>query len=142
VSRGLPAIAALALLLVAGCPAERAASRPPEPAFFAPDLRFEGAWFGEVDGHAGRLVIERLGAERLRGLFESDDRTVLLVLLIEIADTPDGAPNVAPFSWQDGRGGRGRGWLRINRDNDALDGAYGYGERVEGAGPWLFVRAR
>ena len=132
--------ATLALLVAAGCAEDGGATRPPDPAFFGDEARFVGEWFGEVDGRPGTLTVEALGGGRLRGLFESDDRATMLVLLVEARPGPQGTPNVVPFAWQDGRGGRGRGWLRINREGNALDGAHGFDERVDGAGAWLFVR--
>lgn len=133
-------LAAATVLAALSCRVDEASTKAPEADFFGPSLRFEGEWFGEVDGRPGVLRIERLGRTRLRGVYESDDRSRVLVLLIELAPSTDGFANVAPFTWQDGRGGRGRGWLRINRENTALDGAYGYDRRVDGAGAWLFVR--
>ena len=56
----------------------------------------------------------------------------------------DGQPapsNLVEFTWQDGHGDRGAGWLLVNREGSALTGTYGRGEgNTDGAGTWTFMK--
>ena len=47
---------------------------------------------------------------------------------------------VSTFTWQNGLGSRGKGWLLINREDTALTGSFGYGVATEGLGEWSFER--
>lgn len=103
---------------------------------------FAGEWVGESAGVFGTLKIERLGAARYYGRFVSDDGfTRFVVNFSQLMATPaeggDKAPaNLATFTWQDGRGGQGSGWVLINPEDSALSGEIRYG----GVGAWNFVR--
>lgn len=103
---------------------------------------FAGEWVGESAGSFGTLKIERLAVDRYYASFASDDGLTRYVCNIrQVAATPEEggatAPgNLAVFTWQDGRGGRGQGWVLINRENSALTGEI----RVGGAAPLDFVR--
>ena len=48
--------------------------------------------------------------------------------------------NQVLFTWQDGRGSLGNGWLLINREDTALTGEFGYDPDTIGAGSWTFIR--
>lgn len=122
----------------------QAASIPPAEAYDMPS-DFSGQWIGEVEGEVGTLTIAPLGTGRYRGLYEGEGVAIEYVLLLEqdlvavgssSASTMPG--NRATFTWQDGRGGRGEGWLLINREDSALTGAFG--ERGELDRPWTFIR--
>lgn len=119
-------------------------SLPPAEAYAAPS-DFAGVWVGEIGGKLGTLNVDDLGQGRYYGLFEADAEVVRYVLKLEQGDAPDANGNPAPsnrasFTWQDGRGGRGAGWLLINREDTALTGEFGYGESYGGGGTWAFVR--
>ena len=94
----------------------------------------------------GTLTIEGLGELAYYGRFRADDETVGYVLRMEqsrvigVSGQPMAA-NRAVFTWQDGRGERGRGWLLINREDTTLTGEHGHGERSRGGGGWTFIRA-
>ena len=103
---------------------------------------FSGEWVGESAGVFGTLKITRLAADRYYGQFVSDDGLVRFVCnLRQVRATPGGGGemtpgNLAVFTWQDGRGGRGDGWVLINREDSALSGEIRYG----GLAAWDFVR--
>jgi hypothetical protein len=107
---------------------------------------FAGEWMGEVGAVAGTLQISELGRGRYYGLFHGESEPMRLSLSIDhkMATDATGAPvpsNLVTFIWQDGRGGRGAGWLLINREDSALAGAYGMSEdRSTGLGEWTFIR--
>jgi len=118
-----------------------AASIPPAEAYDAPS-DFAGVWHGEADGSVGTLTISPLGSGRHRGLYEGEDIEIEYVLLLEQDMVEVGedsmAGNRSTFTWQDGRGGRGEGWLLINREDSALSGAFGEQGRIDR--PWTFIR--
>lgn len=103
---------------------------------------FSGEWVGESAGAFGTLVIERLAVDRYYGRFTSDDgmmRYVCNLRQVQTTPTTGGAmapANLAVFTWQDGRGGRGQGWVLINRESSALTGEI----RVGAAASLDFVR--
>ena len=84
---------------------------------------------GEADRTVGTLEISSLGTGRYRGYFHGDDVEAEYVLLLQQDDVSVGDQaipgNRATFNWQDGRGGRGEGWMLINREDSALTGAFG-----------------
>lgn len=133
----------MALALAPGCKDDgtQATSIPPAEAYESPS-DFSGEWIGEVDGEVGTLTVSPLGPGRYRGLYEGEALAIDYVLLLEQDLVPVGdgtfAGNRAVFTWQDGHGGRGEGWLLINREDSALTGAFG--ERGLLERPWTFIR--
>ena len=136
-------------LFVCGCQG-RAETEIPAPQFpeavafeITPD--FTGEWYGEVGGMTGTLLLGDLNAGQLFGSFRSDGDATELVLLLDqvLLESESGGRvlgNRIDFTWQDGRGSRGQGWLMINREDTALTGESGQGERISGHGSWGFVR--
>jgi len=109
------------------------------------DPQFAGVWVGDVDGLVGTLNIGKLDERSFFGSFVTDDGATEYTLLLEhtYVDTQDGGEvpsNRATFTWQDGLGSRGKGWLLINREDTALTGSFGYGVATEGLGDWSFGR--
>lgn len=135
--------AVLGALVVVGCKSGPVTpvSVPPAAAYDAPSS-FAGQWLGEVDGEVGTLTIEPLGPGRYRGLYEGEaveiDYVLSLTQDMVAVGEQEIAANRALFDWQDGRGGRGEGWLLINREDSALTGAFG--ERGQLDRPWTFIR--
>lgn len=138
---GLGLVLALALAPACKDDGTQASSIPPAAAYDAPSS-FAGEWIGEVDGQVGTLTITPLGPARYRGLYEGEDVEIDYVLLLEQDLVPSGSDpmpaNRALFTWQDGHGGRGEGWLLVNREDSALTGAFG--ERGMMDRPWTFIR--
>ncbi len=129
----------------AGCvgPGDEPPHPPPE-AYEEPS-DFSGGWQGEVDGIAGTLRIERLGEGRYYANFRGKDRPERYILSMtqKRADLEPGRAvlaNVCSFTWQDGRGAVGSGWLLINREDTALTGTFGRGGSMSGMGVYTFVR--
>ena len=117
---------------------------PPAQAFSVPS-NFEGEWLGEAAESSGTLRIQRLGEGLYRGVYRAEDQPLSLVLAMEQQQTAgsDGRTllsNLVSFTWQDGRGGRGKGWLLINREDSALMGAFGRGDDHSNNGEWTFIR--
>jgi hypothetical protein len=135
------------LVLVLACDKTRAPELPPAQVY-EPPVDITGAWRGEVAGMSGALEVERLGELHFRGMFEASSTGRRYVMSLEQvkASAPDGAlapSNLLQFTWQDGHGDRGAGWLLVNREGSALTGSYGRGvDNSDGAGAWTFVRAR
>ncbi len=118
----------------------------PPASVYEVDPLFEGEWTGDVDGLPGTLTIGELDERAYFGSFVTDDHSTEYTLLLEhtYVETEEGgeAPsNRTIFTWQDGLGSRGKGWLLINREDTALTGSFGYGVATEGLGQWSFVRA-
>lgn len=92
---------------------------------------FEGKWLGESDGVMGTLMIERLGERRYYARFVDDTGAPRYVANVQQDRVPagdDGIPgNLARFTWQDGRGSGGSGWLMINREDSAITGMLTHG---------------
>jgi hypothetical protein len=138
--------AALLVALAAGCDrggSETASVTAPAAEVYPEGASdFSGEWVGESAGVFGTLKVKRLAADRYYAQFSSDDGLVRFVCnLRQARATPrDGGEvrpaNLALFDWQDGRGGRGSGWVLINREDSALSGEIHYG----GLGAWDFVR--
>jgi hypothetical protein len=119
----------------------------PPASVYEVDPLFTGEWSGDVDGLPGTLTIGELDERSFFGSFVTSDRSTEYTLLLEhtYVETPEGgeAPsNRTIFTWQDGLGSRGKGWLLINREDTALTGSFGYGTATEGLGQWSFVRAQ
>jgi hypothetical protein len=117
----------------------------PPASVYEIDPQFAGSWSGDVDGLPGTLTIGELDERSYFGSFQTSDQTVEYTLLLEhtYVDTDNGgeAPsNRTIFTWQDGLGSRGKGWLLINREDTALMGSFGYGVATQGLGEWSFVR--
>jgi hypothetical protein len=117
----------------------------PPASVYEVDPIFEGEWAGDVDGLPGTLTIGELDDRAYFGSFVTEDRSTEYTLLLEhtYVETEEGgeAPsNRTIFTWQDGLGSRGKGWLLINREDTALTGSFGYGVATEGLGQWSFVR--
>lgn len=106
---------------------------------------FSGTWIGEVESTSGTLKIQALGEGRFYGSYKVEGVNVRYVIALEQSmRPPEGAGEPVPtnrctFTWQDGRGGRGTGWLLINRESSALTGAFGEGAGHTG-GMWSFIR--
>jgi hypothetical protein len=139
-------------MLSLGCPASGTGGASngtrtnyPPASIYEIDPQFGGEWVGDVDGLAGTLNIGELDERSFFGSFVTDDKATEYTLLLEhsYVDTEDGVEvpsNRVTFTWQDGLGSRGKGWLLINREDTALTGSFGYGVVTEGLGEWSFVR--
>ncbi|WP_181233146.1 hypothetical protein [Enhygromyxa salina] len=117
----------------------------PPASVYEIDPQFAGEWDGDVDGLPGTLNIGELDDRSFFGSFVTHDNATEYTLLLEhsYVDTEDGGEvpsNRVTFTWQDGLGSRGKGWLLINREDTALTGSFGYGVATEGLGEWSFVR--
>lgn len=118
----------------------------PEATVYDRDPQFIGEWVGEVGGVWGILTLGELEPHRYFGSFTADDGSVEYVLMLEQSLVRDDRGAEAPsnrvtFTWQDGLGGRGRGWLLVNREDTALTGSYGYDNAVQGLGDWTLMRS-
>src|SRR5688572_24309784 len=127
-----------------GCDGEGGTNPPMPPAeVFDEPSDFAGEWIGEVEATEGTLVITKLAPDKYRGIYEVEGMKLKYVLamsqtMVDVAGTPT-ASNRVTFTWQDGRGGRGVGWLLINRERTALTGEFGEGAGHSGGG-WTFIR--
>lgn len=135
----------LVLGLPAGCdPANDEPPHPP-PEVYEDPSDFSGKWRGEVDGVGGTLRIDRLGEGRYYANFRGETRPDRYILSMtqtraEVADGDSELANIASFTWQDGRGAVGGGWMLINRENTTITGTFGRGGAMSGMGVWTFVR--
>jgi len=131
---------------VAGCdPAGNEPPHPPPEAYESPS-DFAGKWRGEVDGIAGQLRIDRLSEGRYYANFRGRERPERYILSMtqtraEMGEGDMVLANVCSFTWQDGRGAVGTGWLVINREDTTITGTFGRGGSMSGMGVWTFVRA-
>ncbi len=134
-----------------GCPSLGGQTGTPQGSNYPPasvyeiDPEFAGEWEGDVDGLRGTLRIGELDDRSFFGSFVTDDAAIEYTLLLEhtYVETDEGgeAPsNRMTFTWQDGLGSRGKGWLRIDTGDIALDGSFGYGIATVGLGVWSFKR--
>lgn len=117
----------------------------PPPEVYEQPINFSGSWRGEVAGVAGTLSVERLSDGRYYANFRARSLPERFILSMEqeTAEVTVGEhelANLSKFTWQDGRGSRGRGWLLINREDTAITGSFGRGTSVSGMGMWTFVR--
>lgn len=142
----------LASLLALGCPPINgpdtgpvSQSNYPPASVYDIDPQFAGEWVGDVDGLSGTLKLGELDERTFFGSFVTDDGSTEYTLLLEhtYVDTEEGGEvpsNRTIFTWQDGLGSRGKGWLLINREDTALTGSFGYGLATTGLGQWSFER--
>jgi hypothetical protein len=118
---------------------------PAAEAYDAPSS-FVGTWLGEVDSLSGTLTLKDLGGGRMYGVFLADGEATTLSLSGNQAtaapapELPEHPANLLEFTWQDGRGGKGRGFLLVNREDTALTGSHGFDTAALGAGEWTFIR--
>ena len=104
---------------------------------------FAGEWVGESNGVLGALKIKSLGPGRYYGQFAGDDgQTRFVINMQQPLVSPVGGGdlllgNLVRFTWQDGRGGRGDGWVLINPEDSALTGEIRVGSQGHAMG---FVR--
>jgi hypothetical protein len=98
---------------------------------YAKPSDFAGEWVGESNAVLGSLKVKALGGggdgpRRYYGQFAGDDGTTRFVLNFQQPLVTVGAlgiaGNLARFTWQDGRGGSGDGWVLINPEDSALTG--------------------
>ncbi|MBL4686619.1 MAG: hypothetical protein JKY37_18630 [Nannocystaceae bacterium] len=154
---GVRALGAAFTLGLTACATTVGATPPPMPPAEVYDQppEFSGRWAGKVADVQGTLDISSIGNGVYRGVYRGAQVEVQYILKLEqtMRDGGDATPgtgelpdareakptNRITFTWQDGRGGRGLGWLMINRGSSALTGAFG-----EGAGhivgTWTFLR--
>lgn len=127
-------------LAVAGCTSDlpgRGSSTPMAESYDKPS-DFAGEWVGESDGQLGTLTVRSLGVGRYYGQFVGDDGQARFVLnmqqpLVSSAAGGELLPgNLVQFGWQDGRGGRGDGWMLINPEDSALTGEIRVGSQGRG----------
>jgi len=111
-------------------------SAPVAEAYARPS-NFVGEWVGESNAALGALNVKGLGPGRYYGQFIGDDGTTRLVLNMQqamVAPERGGEVipgNLARFTWQDGRGGRGDGWVLINPEDSALTGEIHLGNAAQ-----------
>jgi hypothetical protein len=141
----------LTTMFALGCPPINGPDGPasqsnyPPPSVYDIDPQFAGEWTGDVDGLPGTLKLGELDERTFFGSFVTDDGSTEYTLLLEhtYVDTEEGGEvpsNRTVFTWQDGLGSRGKGWLLINREDTALTGSFGYGLATSGLGEWSFER--
>ncbi|MFV8748970.1 hypothetical protein ACNOYE_00305 [Nannocystaceae bacterium ST9] len=126
-------------------PGDDAMSNYPAASVYELDPEFAGEWAGDVGGSPGTLTIGELDERSYYGSFVTDDGATEYTLLLQhsYVTTSEGgevASNRATFTWQDGLGSRGKGWLLINREDTAVTGSFGYGQATSGLGDWSFIR--
>jgi hypothetical protein len=117
----------------------------PPASVYELDPEFAGEWVGDVGGSNGTLTIGKLDQNSYFGSFVTDDGAVEYTLLLQhsYVTTAEGGEvpsNRTTFTWQDGLGSRGKGWLLINREDTAITGSFGYGQATSGLGDWSFIR--
>jgi hypothetical protein len=133
------------LLLALACDKTHAPELPPAEVY-VPPVDVAGKWRGEVAGVEGMLTVDDLKGLHYRGMFVANGITRRYVMNMQQVEAPyeGGTPaptNLVKFTWQDGRGDRGEGWLLVNREGSALTGSFGRGDgATSGAGEWTFVR--
>ena len=131
-------MAAATALLACRLAAEGATdpSMPVAEAYERPSS-FVGEWVGESNAALGALKVKSLGPGRYYGQFVGDDGTTRLVLNMKqaiVAPEKGGEAipgNLVSFTWQDGRGGRGNGWVLINPEDSALTGEIQLGNAAQ-----------
>lgn len=138
---------------VGGCTPRTATPSYPPAQGYAVGSDFAGVWVGEVNGIAGELSVQRMGSQRYYGYFRGESKQARYTLALDQQAIADGeeaqaklkgtgtASNLCLFTWQDGHGGRGAGWLLINREDSALTGTFGRNTAHSGVGQWTFIRA-
>ena len=144
--RSLILVASCLVLDLAACArSQDTTSEIPEAVSYGTAPKFDGEWVGEVGGMPGVLDVGDLGSGRSYAAFRGDDGLTEYVLLMEQTQVSTiGGAQVASnrmvYTWQDGQGARGRGWLLINREETALAGGFGLGDALDGHGDWSFIR--
>lgn len=125
-------------IAVAACQPDaggRGSSAPMAESYDKPS-DFAGEWVGESDGQLGTLTVRALAVGRYYGQFVGDDGQARFVLNMQqplVSSSEGGAllpGNLVQFSWQDGRGGRGEGWVLINPEDSALTGEIRVGSQA------------
>jgi len=115
----------------------------PAAEVYANESEFRGRWLGESDDTLGFLEIQALGGGRFYGRFSADDQLSKYVANMTqetvALDGVETLANVLRFTWQDGRGGIGAGWLMVDEDSSALTGELAYGDSSR-SGRLAFVR--
>lgn len=155
VARARPALLGVLLLGLVACPigttigpdggdGDDGGNYPPASVYEL-DPEFAGEWVGDIGGSPGTLTIGRLDERSYFGSFVTDDSAIEYTLLLQhsYVTTAEGGEvpsNRATFTWQDGLGSRGKGWLLINREDTAITGSFGYGQATSGLGDWSFIR--
>ncbi|NVB39928.1 hypothetical protein G6O69_18940 [Pseudenhygromyxa sp. WMMC2535] len=144
--RGAWSAAALALAActssLPGGSSTRSASYP-QASIYELEPEFAGEWRGDIGGLPGVLTIGELDERAYFGSFVTKGTEYTLLLEHTYVTSEEGSEvpsNRTTFTWQDGLGSRGHGWLLINREDTALTGSFGYGAATEGLGAWSFVR--
>ena len=133
-----------ALALWSGCDKTRAPELPPAEVYDSPVVITGGGTARSVASAASCASTSSTAAlpRHVRGV--TTGRQYVMNMRQVEATAGDGklAPsNLVEFTWQDGHGDRGAGWLLVNRAGSALTGSFGHGEGVtDGAGSWTFVR--
>lgn len=127
-----------------GDPGNRVVTVYPDAEAYSTPPDFTGAWQGQVERKSGKLQVGQLRAGEYFGNFSAADGSLDIALYLEQsnATTATGASlpsNRLLFTWQDGNGERGHGWLKIDRGGRKLEGASGFGEAIEGF-TWSFTR--
>ncbi len=118
----------LAVLGLACQPSEIDETRIPQAEAYENPSQFAGEWVGESNAVLGSLKINALGLGRYYGQFIGDDQLTRFVLNLQqplaarVAGADEIPGNLATFTWQDGRGGKGDGWVLINPEDSALTG--------------------
>ncbi len=134
----------LACVPLAACNQANAGPSHPPPQVYEVPIDFSGRWRGEVDGAAGTFQIDRLSEGKYYGNFHAKGgKRYILSLVQERAQLDQTEPqlaNVCSFTWIDGRGSEGNGWLLINREDTTITGTFGRGGSMSGMGVWTFVR--
>lgn len=127
-----------------GSVAVQGSSYPPASVYDI-DPEFSGDWVGDIGGTPGTLTIGELDERSFFGSFVTDDGSTEYTLLLEhtYVETEEGGEvpsNRTTFTWQNGLGSRGKGWLLINGEDTALTGSFGFGVATTGLGDWSFER--
>jgi len=130
--------------MASSCGEPVAPSIPPAELYRVPS-NFEGVWIGEVGAVMGTFEVEQLD-HKYRGRYVSDDTSTEYVMSLDqsMLAAEEGGERVGAnrvvFTWQDGRGGRGRGWLLINEEDSALTGESYFGDEGGSGLAWQFIR--
>ena len=106
---------------------------------------FEGSWRGRISDWEGELLVGELSARKYFGNFSSAVGNKEIAVLFEqsVAVNANGASlpsNRLVFTWQDGQGQRGKGWVKIDEAGRRLEGSAGFNESIEGQ-RWSFERS-
>ena len=116
----------------------------PEAKSFAEPPIFVGAWKGTLGDFRGELQIGELSPREYFGNFDVGDGRHDVALLMEQSIVQSSSGGALPsnrilFTWQNGMGERGRGYLLIDESSTRLRGASGEGGAIEGM-KWDFTR--